>query len=468
MLMKRVQVKKHWCLGFAAILAPSVTHAQKLPDKPNILIIMTDQQSAESLGLNIGGQYLKTPNMGYLAEHGVTFRNAYCANPLCIPSRSSMFTGKYPHELGIQINDDTMIDPVENPIMGTFFKAAGYSTGYFGKWHINYNHKNKGVHGFSEMAVIRNTSGDSLLPKAAVDFLDEKRTAPFLAVVSFCNPHNICEWARGDKLPDGEIGTPPPAQNCPPLRSNYLPSKNETDIMKLMRISFQASKTFPVSGFSDEKWRQYRWAYYRMIEKVDGQIGTILTKLKQSGLDENTIIVFLSDHGDCQGAHHWNQKTVFYEEAVKVPFIISYKGLKAVKSDHLIQSGIDLMPTLCDLANIPIPKNVRGESLKPYLTGGQKKNRPFVVVEDKLAQGEPINGTKPIPEGRMLRNNRFKYWIYDMGQQRETLYDLQNDPGEMVNVAADPKYKTDLINCREQLFGWASEYNDPFIKNLIR
>jgi arylsulfatase A-like enzyme len=205
-----------------------------------------------------------------------------------------------------------------------------------------------------------------------------------------------------------------------------------------------------------------------MIEQVDGQIGMVLRKLKESGLDENTIIVFLSDHGDCQGAHHWNQKTVFYEEAVKVPFIISYKGLKSVKSDHLIQSGIDLMPTLCDLANIPMPKNVRGESLKPYLTGrSPKKSRPFVVVEDKMAQGEPINGTKPIPEGRMLRNDRFKYWIYDMGQQRETLYDLKNDPGEMVNVAADPKYKADLINSRNQLLGWAREYNDPFIKNLI-
>lgn len=465
--MKYSHLERRLCFGFAAILAPSLSYSQKLPDKPNILLIMTDQQSAESLGSNIGGQYLKTPNMDYLVEHGVTFRNAYCANPLCVPSRSSMFTGRYPHELGIQTNDETLIDPVENPIMGSYFKNAGYSTGYFGKWHINYSQKNKGIHGFSEMAVIRMTSGDSLLPKAAVDFLDKRRTAPFFAVVSFCNPHNICEWARGDKLPDGEIGTPPSAELCPPLRSNYEPSKNETDIMKLMRISFQASKTFPVSGFSDEKWRQYRWAYYRMIEQVDGQIGMILKKLKESGLDENTIIVFLSDHGDCQGAHHWNQKTVFYEEAVKVPFIISYKGLKAVKSDHLIQSGIDLMPTLCDLANIPMPKNVRGESLKPYLIGRPKKGRPFVVVEDKLAQGEPINGTKPIPEGRMLRNNRFKYWIYDIGQQRETLYDLQNDPGEMVNVASDPKYKTELINCRKQLFGWASEYKDPFIKNLI-
>jgi len=135
--MKHLFEKRQLCLSFTSILISAAGHSQNLPDKPNILIIMTDQQSAESLGSNIGGKYLKTPNMDKLAEHGVTFRNAYCANPLCIPSRSSLFTGRYPHELGIQINDNTMIDPQEYPILGTFFKNAGYSTGYFGKWHKN-------------------------------------------------------------------------------------------------------------------------------------------------------------------------------------------------------------------------------------------------------------------------------------------------------------------------------------------
>jgi choline-sulfatase len=455
-------------LCFASLLMPFVGHCQKLPDKPNILIIMTDQQSSEALGFNIGKQYLKTPNMDYLAEHGITFSNAYCANPLCIPSRNSLFTGRYPHELGIQVNDDSTINPDEFPILGSHFKNAGYSTGYFGKWHISFDHRKKDVHGFSEMADIRNTSGDSILSGVTISFLKEKQNNPFFAVVSFCNPHNICEWARGDKLPDGGIGNPPSAENCPPLRPNFQISENETDILKLMRTSYQASRVFPVSGFSNEKWRQYRWAYYRMIEKTDTQIGKILAWLKESGLDKNTIIVFLSDHGDCQGAHHWNQKTVFYEEAVKVPFIISYKGIQAGKSDHLVQTGIDLMPTLCDLAGIPVPGTVRGISLKPYLISLESaKSRPFIVVADKMQQGEPVNGNKPIPEGRMLRNNRFKYWIYDLGRQRETLYDLQNDPGEMVNLAADPKYKADLANCRKQLYGWAKENNDSFIKNLI-
>lgn len=450
------------------LMFSSQAYSQKLPQKPNILVIMTDQQSSESLSFNLGHKYLYTPNMDWLAEHGVSFTNAYCANPLCVPSRSSIFTGRYPHELGIQDNNSKNVDPSEFPCMGTVFSKAGYETGYVGKWHLPYREKDTLAHGFHSMADIKPVGVDSLLPGAAISFLEKKRSNPFLLVVSFCNPHNICEWARGSKLPDGPVGTPPSASACPPLRTNHLPSKNETDIMQLMRKSYQASKVFPVSGFTDEKWRQYEWAYYRMIEKVDHQIGMILSKVRESGLDENTIIIFLSDHGDCQGAHLWNQKTVFFEEAAKVPLIISYKGLKANKSSQLVQTGIDLMPSLCDLAGIQTPKVTRGISLKQIIDKGSSPvKRDYVVVSDRFDQGEAIDGRVPQPEGRVLRNNRFKYWIYNEGTRRETLYDLQNDPGEMINLAGDPKYKTDLDNCRKEMVEWAKQNNDPFLKNLV-
>jgi arylsulfatase A-like enzyme len=461
--------KKSLGYAFLALLASTGANAQKLPQKPNVLVIMTDQQSAESLSSNLGNKYLNTPNMDWLAEHGVSFTNAYCANPLCIPSRSSIFTGRYPYEMGIQGNYNTKVDPVEFPSMGTIFRNAGYETGCIGKWHLPYNEKDSNIHGFLSMANIRPVGVDSLLPGAAVKFLDSKHGNPFLLVVSFCNPHNICEWARGSKLPDGPIGTPPSAEMCPPLRPNHLPSENETDIMQLMRKSYQASRVFPVSGFSDEKWRQYEWSYYRMIEKVDRQIGIILTKIRESGLDKNTVIVFLSDHGDCQGAHLWNQKTVFFEEAAKVPLIISYNGIKVKKSECLVQTGIDLMPTLCDLAGIQPPKIMRGISLKQIITKNTcPKERKYVVSSDAFDQGEAVNGTIPKPEGRMLRNDHFKYWIYNEGNQRETLYNLQNDPGEMINLAFDPKYKTELDNCRTQLIDWAKRNNDPFLKNMIK
>ena len=132
-----------------SVLISAGAYSQGLTKKPNILIIMTDQLSAESMSFNLGSKYLKTPNIDFLAENGVSFTNAYCANPLCIPSRSSLFTGRYPHETGIQTNEAKLIDPVEFPTLGTIFKNAGYETGYVGKWHLPYNRSQPDSHGFS-------------------------------------------------------------------------------------------------------------------------------------------------------------------------------------------------------------------------------------------------------------------------------------------------------------------------------
>ena len=190
--------------------------------------------------------------------------------------------------------------------------------------------------------------------------------------------------------------------------------------------------------------------------------------MRQKGLDKNTLIVFTSDHGDLQGAHRWNQKTVFYEEASKVPFIMSYNNGKQLKSEVFVQSGIDVLPTICDFAGIPIPATSKGKSLASAFTQiSQVPNRDYIVVSDQLSQGAPVNGQQLSPEGRMLRNKQFKYWIYNYGDKSEVLYDIVNDPGEMVNLIDDPKYKSALKNCRAQLFSWATEYKDPFIKYLV-
>ena len=182
----------------------------------------------------------------------------------------------------------------------------------------------------------------------AAQFLATKRSQPFLAWVSFLNPHNICEWARGESLPQGPIGPAPPAVDCPPLRANHDPQKNAPDIMALMRQSYQNNPMFPVGNFDDAKWRQYQWAYYRLIEKVDAQIGGCCRRSAKIIWSKTQSSFLLADHGDCQGAHRWNQKTVFYEESARVPFLLSYPGVvRTGVSDHLANTGIDLMPTLC-------------------------------------------------------------------------------------------------------------------------
>ncbi len=443
--------------------------AQELEPKPNIILIITDQQSADAMSNRIGSQYLKTPNMDYLATHGISFTRAFCANPLCVPSRASMFTGRYPHQVGVQSNDDENLGNLGFQMMGTIFQKGGYETAYFGKWHIPYDLNNKNSHGFEWLSNNKSNGIDSLIPEDASRFLHQKHEKPFLMVASFVNPHNICEWARGQKLPDGEVGVPPGADGCPPLLANHAPSKNESDIVSLLRRSAHASPMFPVGNFDDTKWRQYRWAYYRMIEKVDDQIGKILEDLRSTGLDKNTVIVFLSDHGDSQGAHLLNQKTNFFEEVVNVPFIITLPGKsKPEVSNQLVQTGIDLIPTLCDYAGIKVPAELPGLSARMISSGGENSDRSFVVTSVKLIQGNPVNGVKPDPDGRMVRGGRYKYWIYSQGNQRESLFDTKTDPGEMVNLATDPQYKSILIEQRKLLEGWCKKYNDSFSQYLIK
>ena len=436
--------------------------------RPNILLVITDQQSADAMSNRIGNKYISTPGMDYLASHGITFTRAYCANPLSIPSRASMFTGFYPHQTGIQSNENVMLNPREFKSAGIIFQEAGYKTGYVGKWHIPFNPDDKASHGFEYMARIKNNGIDSLIPDAAIEFIKQNHEKPFLLVTSFVNPHNICEWARGQKLPDGSIGEPPPADKCPPLKENHARTRNESDIMTQLRLNYQASPMFPVGNFTETKWREYRWAYYRMIEKTDKLLVTILDELRNSGLDKNTVIIFLADHGDAQGAHSWNQKTVFFEEIVNVPFIISLPGLnKSMVCDRLIQTGVDLIPTLCDYAGIPVPSNLSGKSARKIFEEKKKKQlRDYVVVSDKPVQGAAINGIDPKPDGRMVTGEKFKYWIFSEGIRRESLFDIKNDPGEMVNLATDPKYSGDLKKYRSYLRSWCEESDDTFIKNL--
>ena len=450
--------------NFIASAASAAALRAAPPAKPNILIITTDQQFAESASYRIGKQFIHTPNMDSLAAQGMVFTRAYCANPLCVPSRASMFTGRYPTETGVMDNDDRTkvhLDPQKFPLMGKMFKDAGYETAYFGKWHLPLLEKETATHGFSTY----DTKMDD--PQTAANvaaFLKAKHDAPFLMMASFLNPHNIAEWSRGQKLPLGEVGQPPPVEQLPPLRPNHQPQENEPDIVSLIRRSYQTAPMFPVGNFDEIKWRQYIWAYYRLIEKADREIGKVLQALRDTGLDKSTLVVLSADHGECQGSHGWNQKTILYEEATRVQFVMSLPGVvKQGTSQRLVNTGIDLIPTICDYAGITPPPNLPGLSLKATANGGSSKDpRPYVVVSDRLIQGAPIEGRLPTPDGRMLRGQQYKYCAYSEGVHRESLVDLDNDPGEMKNLALEPKFAGVLKEHRAMLADWCLKTGDSF------
>jgi arylsulfatase A-like enzyme len=240
--------------------------------------------------------------------------------------------------------------------------------------------------------------------------------------------------------------------------------KDEPDIIPLIRASYQSNRLFPVGDFDEKKWRQYRWAYFRMIEMVDAHVGKVLQALRDSGQYENTLIVFTSDHGDCQGAHGWNQKTVLFDESSRVPLVVKPPGAsKAGTSDLLVNVGLDLLPTLCEYAGVQPPAALPGASLREAVRGNTAKYvRPFVVVENKMVQGDPVGGEKPEPAGRMVRSRRFTYCAYDRGTRRESLVDVEKDPGELVNLAGDPAHRATLNEHRQYLAEWCRTTRDPF------
>lgn len=458
--------------ALATIFHAAVAAAEPAPRHPNIILLITDQQSAEALSCRQGDRYLRTPHMDSLAARGTFFTRAYAANPICIPSRTSMFTGRYPHETGIQNNDRVPFDVRAFPTMGTYFRQAGYDTGYVGKWHILTPIEESATSGFDYTANIKNNGADAATPAAVDAFLQRKHERPFLLVASFINPHNIAEWARGQELPDGDIGPPPPPADCPPAPANLAPPVGEPEAIAFARRSYQAAPMFPVGGFDEAKWRQYRWAYYRMIERTDALIGQVLASLAATGHADDTLIVFTADHGDCQGAHGWNQKTVFYEESVRVPFIVCPPGVtQPGTSDRLVQTGIDLLPTLGDFAGITLPPVLRGRSQRAAAEGATGPDpRQYVVASNHLVQGVPLLGLMMKPAGRMLRTARYKYCVYDQGRQRESLVDLDNDPGELVNLAEEPAYARILNEHRALLLEWSRSARDttfPFIPATV-
>jgi arylsulfatase A-like enzyme len=443
----------------AAMLVRPATAATR----PNILMITTDQQFGDAMSCRIGNRYLKTPHMDSLAASGMLFERAYCANPICVPSRTSLFTGRYPVETNVEVNDTSPIDAARFPCIGAQLRKAGYATGYFGKWHLPFAQGKNQIHGF-EVLKWDKERGDAATKENASAFIRAKRGGPFFAVASFLNPHNICEWARGQELSEGDVGAPPPSEQCPPRRANFAAQKDEPDIVATMRESYQATPMFPVGMFDEDKWRQYLWAYYRLIEKADAHIGGVLQTLRDAGLEKDTLVIFSADHGDCQGAHGWNQKTILFEEATRVPFILSWKGTtRPGTSTRLVNTGIDLWPTLADYAGIGTGDGYPGLSLKATANGAiEKELREYVVVSDELAQGAPVKGKELSPHGRMVRSQRYKYCVYSEGEHRESLVDLEKDPGEMTNLVHDVKFSAVRTQHRDWLAKWCRQYRDSF------
>ena len=422
--------------------------------RPNVLLIMTDQQCAGAMSC-AGNKHLKTPAMDSIAATGVRFDRAYVAQPLCLPCRSSMQTGRFPHEIGTPANSSLMEG--EFPMLGNLLTSAGYECAYLGKWHIGVDVKEEHRHGYS---LLRDAK-DRKLPQMAADFLKEERGKPFFLTVSFRNPHDVCQLSRRHELPQGPIPPVPPPDQCPPLPDNFAIPEHEPSAIRMTQREL-SDKTYPTAGWDEDMWRQYLWGYYRLVEKVDQQIGQVLKALRESAYNDDTLIIFLSDHGEGVAGHHWNQKRVLYEETVHIPLLISQRHVTqagVLDSEHFVSTGADLLPTILDFAGIPIPGDLRGRSLRPLVMGEEHIEwRDSIVTETLLCDGRDHDGVT----GRMLRTERYKYIVYNAGKNREQMFDMESDPGEMRNLAVCDEYGEVLQEHRLRLALWCRQTGDDF------
>ena len=450
----------------------SARTAMNTDRRPNLLVISTDQQFAGAMSC-AGNPHLRTPNMDRIARRGTRFDRAYCPNPICVPSRTSYMTGRLPHETTVTHN--TNHHEVVGDCGAAFFRDAGYDTGHVGKWHIPRPLEDREWSGFDYVAETRSNRVDFDIPAAAAEFLRKPRDNPFLLFTSFVNPHDICEWARiasgiEDTLKNGDIPPLPTPEECPPPLPNFEIPSGEPTVIRQHQAEPGNARTYPVrdwGGAEDGRWRQYLWAYYRMTELVDGFIGEVLDTLEETGQADNTAIVLFSDHGDGMGAHRWNQKTLFYEECARVPFIVSWPGRTpggALDAGRLVNLGTDLFPTLFEIAGIPQPDSMRGLSAAGTAAAdADAPAHPFIVVENNL---HPRYGESGI-DGRMVRTERWKYIRFPEGENPEQLFDLALDPGEMHDLATDPGHREVLQHHRRLLNQFIEETNDTFPKTEV-
>ncbi len=395
----------------------------------------TDQQSLDTISA-LGCRHVQTPHLDRMAERGVSFRQSYSADPLCMPARTAWYTGRPSSETGVVKNNLPLLETV--PDLGAWLRRAGYETVYSGKWHVPGRDVERSFRVLVGKTIYGEVS-DRVVSHAAAAFLRSyDGEKPFFLSVGFLQPHDInywldlCERGGPPRLEPGDV-------ELPALPPNARTDLEEPTVYRERRTNKVARL---MAGWSEENWRTYLWSYYRMVEMVDAEIGRVLDALQASRHGENTLVVFSSDHGESLGQHGFVSKSNLYEAAVRVPFLVAWPGRvrNGVRDEHSLVSGLDLFPTLLDYAGVEPPPLVRGRSLRPLLEGDDVTWRASLVSECDI-------------EGRMVRSERYKLIRYE-GDPVELFFDLAQDPWEMRSLTGDSALAPELEHHRRILGEW--------------
>lgn len=459
--------------------------------RPNVLWICTDQQRHDTLA-SLGNPVIHTPNLDRLVQTGVAFTHAFCQNPICQPSRASFMTGLYPSTLHVNGNGVETF-PKHVPVVSKMFADASYACGLIGKLHLNaayhgvekrvddgytywrYSHGPYGHlspdergHDYADWLRDQGQDAEALLSdpdripdrlhhttwcvQEAETFIRENVNRPWFASVNIFAPHKpFTPPAEYVDHYDPEAMPPPTYRESDQETQGNLdliPSQGGLGHPDRLEFGDNGKTERLFGGKADAGVAKVR--YYGMISHIDEKIGALVKSLEETGQRENTILIFMSDHGELLGDHGRVFKGCrFSEGLVRVPLIWNWPGRleEGLKATGLVEL-IDVLPTLLELCDLELPDHIQGRSLVPILTGGQPPDahRDFVRCEFYDAQRN-LNREGQTGYGTMYRDERYKlvvYHNYDLGE----LYDLEEDPGEFNNRWADPEFsaiKMDLM-----------------------
>ncbi len=453
--------------GFLLLNAGMQTFAETKARRPNVVFLLADDQRPDTIHA-LGNPAIQTPNLDQLSREGTAFTRATCANPICTPSRAEILTGTSGFRNGV-FDFGRKIAP-EISLWPRTMQDAGYRTWYVGKWHNDGLPTQRGfqrtnglftggggkwwgkteypqhpkdfngriVTGYrgwvfqTDERKLQPERGVGLMPDisrtfadSAIELIREKSAQPFFLQVNFTSPHDPLLMPKG-------------FENMYDPKSLPVPK------------NFLARHPFDHGNFSGRDEQLFEWprtpemvrrelaVYYAVISHMDRQIGRILEALEKTGQRENTVIIFSSDHGLAIGSHGLRGKQNMYEHTINVPLIISGPGIPRGKQLSAQCYLRDLFPTVCELAEIPLPKTVQGKSLLPLLQGKEEAVYKYVVGYFRGSQ-------------RMIRGEEYKLIEYPEAKRLQ-LFHLPSDPWEQKNLAEDPRYE----NTRRQLLATLS------------
>lgn len=495
--------------------------------QPNVLFLFTDQQRADTMAC-YGNDDIETPNLNALASRSFVFDNAYVSQPVCTPSRATILTGLYPHTSGCTVNNVPL-----PPAMRTIAELVPdeYRTGYFGKWHLG--DELRAQHGFNEWVSIedlyrpyysdttdlgvfsdyhyylisqgyepdvngretlvkeygehdartrfpdeqpvfsrpyaaqmpeRDTKA-SYLGRAVERFISESAQddRPFMLYVNFFEPHPPFIGPLDGLHSRDKLNTGPAFLQAP--------DPNTSVLHRMMPDFYRNATEEGVDLSTEDGWREIRARYFGLVTLVDRAVGGIMQALEESGQAEDTIIAYTSEHGDMMGDHAILHKTMMYEEAMRVPFLMRVPWLSDEQRRVEGRVGlIDAVPTLLDLLGQEIPREIQGESRVSVLEGKSDLSDNDVIVQWNGSDGrpsEPFNTTIPerviqrvstMPRRAIISYEGMKLHL-SPGDQCE-LYDLNNDPHELHNLYNDEAYRHVIRDLASRIRLWQEKYKD--------